>query len=73
MMLEDYDNAIFYYNQAIKADPKFSIAYNNLGITYKNMKKYDEAIMEFTKAIDLDPDYVIALNNRGVAKLEKGD
>jgi len=37
-MLEDYDNAIYYYKQAIGADPKLTLAYNNLGTTYRKMK-----------------------------------
>ena len=34
------DQAIECYNKAIKLDPSFAMAYNNLGLEYSNYKKY---------------------------------
>jgi len=50
-----YDSAIFYYNQSIKLDPEFALAYSYLGRTYENLEKYEEAKQFFLKSIFLNP------------------
>jgi superkiller protein 3 len=48
-------------------------AYNNLGITYKEMGDLDKAIECFKKVLEIDDSYVKAYNNLGAALAEKGD
>ena len=49
------DAAIACYNKAIKLDPKFARAHNNLGIALNDKGQLDEAIASYRKAIELDP------------------
>jgi tetratricopeptide (TPR) repeat protein len=50
-----YDDAIAFYNQAIKTDDKLSRAYLNRGIAYDNLNKFDLALKDFDKALELCP------------------
>jgi len=61
------------YIQAIKLNPKFYRAHNNLGLIYGQAKRFDLAIKSFTKAISTNPQPKEAYNNRGVAKAATGD
>lgn len=48
----DYDNAIKYYDNAVKIQP-YADAYNNLGLVYFNKQEYQKAIEYYNKAITL--------------------
>jgi len=43
---------------------------NDLGLTYKDMKKMDLAVKHFKKAIEIKPDYAPAKNNLGTVYLD---
>lgn len=45
----------FYFDEAIRLDPKNSMAWKNKGNVLMMQDKYDEAEQVFTKAILLDP------------------
>ena len=64
---QEYDKAIADYNEAIRLDPKFTIAYNNRGLARSDKQEYDKAIADFNEAIRLDPKFAYAYNNRGSA------
>ena len=61
--LKKYDSAISYFEEAIKLNPNFSEAYNNLGNTKKRVGKIDEAISCFEKAIQLKENNIEAYFN----------
>lgn len=71
--VENSDQAIDNYTEAIKRNPKFAKAYNNRGIAYVGKQKYDLAIADFNKAIKLDPKNGKVYNNRAVAYWYKGE
>ncbi len=52
--LKKFDHAIISYEEAIKLNPNFSEAYNNLGSTLKSLNKYEEAILNYKKSINLN-------------------
>ena len=52
--LEKYDTAITYFEEAIKLNPNFFEAYNNLGNIKKRIGKIEDAISCFKKAIQLN-------------------
>jgi tetratricopeptide (TPR) repeat protein len=64
---QEYDRAIADYNQAIRLDPNYALAYNNRGNVWNEKKEYDRAIADCNQAIRLDPNYTFAYGNRGNA------
>ena len=68
-----YDTAIEDYNDAIRIKPQNALAYNNRGITYRNIGDYDRAIEDYTEAISLDPQFAVPYANRGNAYGTEGE
>lgn len=71
--LEDLDNARKYYQKAIKLNPKFAQAVNNLGTVYFTKKSYRRAINEYRRALQLEPDSAAFLSNLGTAYFARND
>ena len=59
---KDYtEEAIIAYNKAIKLNPEFSLAINNLGVIYLDgIGNIQEAVRLFERAVEIDEDYVLA-------------
>ena len=53
MEKKQYDQAIYYYNRALKINPRYEIAWCNKGYALSAMQKYRQAIKCFNKAIKL--------------------
>jgi tetratricopeptide (TPR) repeat protein len=68
---KEYDKAIRDYDEAIRLDPKYALAFNSRGNAWSNKKEYDKAIRDYDEAIRLDPKYALAYFNRGYAWYEK--
>lgn len=51
-----YDEAIEILNVAVKIDPKFVSAYNQMGFIFFEADKKDESVEAFQKAIAIDPE-----------------
>lgn len=60
-----YEEAIEAYKQAITLNPKYVLAYNNLGNVFYSRRKYKEAIEAYQQAIKIDPKYALAYFNLG--------
>jgi tetratricopeptide (TPR) repeat protein len=65
--LKRYDEALAAYEQAIRLDPKYPLAYNSKGATLYVLKRYDEALAANEQAIRLDPNYAFAYYVKGLA------
>lgn len=52
--LENYDNAILYYNKAIQLDPSNPTSHYFLGIAYLYQKNFDKSEIALKKAMELD-------------------
>ncbi len=65
--LTEIDLAKRQYERAIKLNPKYAEAINNLGTIYYGRKSYRRAINEYKKAIKIMPNMATFLGNLGTA------
>ena len=68
----DKEEAIREYRRAIELNPKFALAYSQLGGILNNNNRFDEAIPLLRKAVDLEPTASIHYNKLGYALKMKG-
>ncbi|MFD2602390.1 tetratricopeptide repeat protein [Flavobacterium suzhouense] len=60
------DKAIESYKKAVKADPEFAFAWDNLGLSYRKANNYEEAIKCYNKSLEVDPFGILPLQNLAV-------
>lgn len=72
-MMMEFDKALADYNEAIRLNPDFVLAYNNRGIVKGMDRDFAGAEEDFTQAIELRPDYADAWYNRGLANHQLGN
>lgn len=65
--LMELDTAKKYYEKAIKLNPKYAEAINNLGAIHYAKKRYKRAIREYKKALKLSPSSASIYSNLGTA------
>jgi Tfp pilus assembly protein PilF len=70
---KQYDAAEKAYREALKINPDFALAANNLGFVYFKRGKPVEAARWFDKAIEMDGSRALAYLNLGDAQLQAGD
>ena len=74
MMLEEkLTEAIDQFDQALKLDPKMSLALNARGYAHYRLKHLPEALRDLDVAIQLNPNYANAYQNRSSARKASGD
>src|SRR5262249_9688760 len=66
-----YDHAIADYDEALKRDPKFTLAYNNRGAAYEAKGDLERAIADLEQAIRLDPNSELAAKNLARAQVKR--
>lgn len=64
---EQYDQAIVQYNKAIKSDPNFAFAWDNMGLCYRKLNRFEEAIKCYKKSLEVEPKGTMPLQNMAVA------
>lgn len=67
----DYKKCIEACEEALKINPSYAEAYNNICSAYNAMKMWDEGIKACEKALELMPEFERARNNLNYAKTEK--
>ncbi len=67
--LKNLPAAIDLLGQAVRIQPAFPEAHNNLGIVLADLGRFDEAMTAFTEAIRLKPQYSRAYANLAAAQL----
>jgi thioredoxin-like negative regulator of GroEL len=63
----DFSCAVQHLQKALKADPQFVEAHNNLGASYLQLSRYQDAIGEFEAAIALDEKMAAPYRNMSLA------
>ena len=68
-----FDDAIPFYEKALKQLPERADIYYERGRAYENLNLYEKAVEDYARCLDRNPDFTQALNNKGVmlAKLER--
>ncbi|HEX3012915.1 MAG TPA: tetratricopeptide repeat protein [Methanobacterium sp.] len=72
-MVRKYQKAVEPYENAIKANPEDTAAWNNKGATIAKFKAYQAAVQCFNRAIEINPKEAAALYNIGVVLMELGN
>jgi len=68
---KSFNDAIEYYQAALKKKPDNAVVYNKLGIAYLQINLLDPAAKEFQRSSKLDKRYPEPLNNAGVIEYIK--
>ena len=61
------------FERAIKMDPNYADAYNNLGAVYYHQHELKQAIQQYQKAIAINPAFATYHSNLGTAYMERKD
>ena len=69
--MQNYDDAIHDFDEAIRLRPNFLNAFFQRGDVYLTIQNYDDAIRDFTEVVRLNPEDAIAFRYRGNAHLGK--
>jgi tetratricopeptide (TPR) repeat protein len=73
MQNQKYDLAIEALKIALKEDPKFVLAYDDIAVCYRQLNDYDNAIKYYKKSLEIFPEGDYALMNIGVVYTLKKD
>ncbi|MEC4816677.1 MAG: tetratricopeptide repeat protein [Scytonema sp. PMC 1069.18] len=76
--LGDLQGALADYTQAIRINPRYSLAYYNRGIVYQDLGETEAALVDYGKAIEINQNWgkgglVDAYINRGLLRDQQGD
>lgn len=63
---KDYENAILKFKKALKLDPKFVYAWDNLGVTYRKTEQFDKAIDAYKNSLKINPKGKMPLLNLAI-------
>ncbi len=65
--LNQYEEALVAYGQAIGLNPNYAKVYNNKGNAFYNLNRYEEALAAYEQAIGLNPNDATAYTGKGNA------
>jgi len=68
---EDWKEAVENYKKAVKKDPTFTYAWDNLGICYRRLGEYDQSIEAYKKSLAINPAGKMPLQNIAIAYVHK--
>lgn len=73
MRNKNYKSAIENFQIALKQDPNFVLALDDMAVCYRQLEDYDNAIKYYKKSLDIYPEGEFALMNIGVVYTLKSD
>ena len=59
---------MFHLTEAIRINPDYAEAYNNIGVIFSRMKKFKKASVFFSKAVQVKPDFTKAHINLEITR-----
>jgi tetratricopeptide (TPR) repeat protein len=60
---ENYEKSVECFEKAVKEDPEFAFAWDNLGLDYRRLNNFDKAIESYKKSLEIDPNGLMPLQN----------
>ena len=60
--LQEFDQAVEYFTQAIEIDPEYADAYYNRGFAYELLKDVENSKKDYKKTLELSPNYEKAID-----------
>ncbi len=70
--LEQYEQALGYYDQSLVLAPENTHVLNNKGYILTLLEEFESALVPLNRAIELDKNMAYAYNNRGLARIKTG-
>jgi len=67
----NFKKAIKFYKKALKIDPNFAFALDNLGLAYRKTKQYDKALESYAKSMKIIPTNKTPIMNSAVVYVYK--
>ncbi|TSA37637.1 MAG: tetratricopeptide repeat protein [Porphyromonadaceae bacterium] len=61
------------FSDVIRKYPKFAIAFNNLGLYYREQNQYEKAMAAYGKSIEINPEGYLSYSNRGETYFDRGE
>jgi tetratricopeptide (TPR) repeat protein len=65
---EKYDEAIKWYDEALKLNPKDADVSTDLGVSYYYLNQPDRALKQFDVSLSIDPKHVKTFYNQGIVR-----
>ena len=63
MKTGDFKKAATWFEKAVKTDPKFVFAWDNLGVSHRKLGNLEEALAAYNKSLEIDPKGIMPLHN----------
>ncbi len=63
---KQYSEALAAYEQPIRLDPNYALAYRNKGYILNDLKRHQEALAAYEHSLRLDPNFAHAYYNKGL-------
>lgn len=60
---EKFKKAVENFEKAVKEDPEFAFAWDNLGINYRRLNNFDKALECYKRSLEIDPNGLMPLQN----------
>jgi tetratricopeptide (TPR) repeat protein len=69
----EYAVAIAEYKEAVKLNPNYVDALNDMGYSYSKLGDYENAISSYNIALSIKPDHTLSKNNKKTAQFNKAN